>query len=193
MAEAARARLNIDEFFAWEENQPDRHELVDGFPLDMMAGARNSHNDVVINVLGELRARLRGGPCRSFNGDSAVETKPGQIRRPDAGVECGPRRVGAVMARNPRVIAEVLSPSTRDFDTYRKTEEYKLIPGLERIMLIDPNKAEIFMWSRNSAREWDESTVRGLDATVDMPEIGISLPLDEIYRDIEFPSELRLV
>ena len=193
MAESARAHMTIDEFFAWEENQPDKHELVDGLPLRMMAGATNAHNDVVINVIREFSVRLRGGPCRPFNGDGAVETKRGQIRRPDAGVECGPRQASAMMARLAKVVVEVLSPSTRDFDTYRKTGEYKLVPGLDRILLIDPNKPEIFMWSRDAAREWDETTVRGLDATIDMPEIGIALPLGEIYRDIEFPTELRLV
>ena len=82
MAETARAHMTVDEFFAWEENQPDKHELVDGLPLRMMAGATNAHNDVVINMIREFSVRLRGGPCRPFNGDSAVETKRGQIRRP---------------------------------------------------------------------------------------------------------------
>ena len=193
MAETARAHLTVDEFFAWEENQPDKHELVDGLPLRMMAGGSRSHNLVSMNVIGELRARLRGSDCSPFNGDSAVETKPGQFRRPDGGVECGPNPMSALRVKTPRVIVEVLSPSTRDFDTYRKTAEYKLIPSLDRILLIDPNRPEIFMWSRDAAREWEETTVRGLEATIGMPELGIELPLSEIYLRVEFPTELRLV
>ena len=193
MAEPARARWTTDEFLAWDERQPDRHELVDGVPLRMMAGASEGHNDVVINIVSELRTRLRGKPCRPFNGDSAVETKPGQIRRPDAGVHCSPRQPSALMARDPRLVVEVLSPSTRDFDTYRKADEYKLVPGLARILLVDPNRPEVFMWNRDGAGEWESATVAGMEAVIDMPEIGIALPLAEIYLDIVFPAELRLV
>ncbi len=62
----------IDQFFDWQTRQPERYELVSGFPIRMMAGARNVHNDIVINLLDELRARLRGGGCRPFNGDSSM-------------------------------------------------------------------------------------------------------------------------
>ena len=193
MAEPARARWTADEFLAWDENQPGRHELVDGQPLRMTAGARKVHNIVVINVLAELRTRLRGGACSPFNGDSAVETKPGQIRRPDAGVECGPTPASALVVVNPRLVVEVLSPSTRDFDTYGKADEYKLVPGLERILLVDPIRPEVFMWSRDGAGEWRKAIVSGLEAVIDMPEIGIALPLAEIYAGIVFATELRLV
>jgi len=47
--------------FAWQERQPERYELVDGFPIRMMAGAKNVHDDIVVNVLAELRNQLRGG------------------------------------------------------------------------------------------------------------------------------------
>src|SRR5262249_9944902 len=82
MTEAAPRKWTIEEFFAWQERQPERYELVDGFPTRMMAGAKNLHDDIVVNVLAELRNQLRGGGCRPFTSDGSVETKPGQIRRP---------------------------------------------------------------------------------------------------------------
>ena len=191
MAEAARARWTADEFLVWDEHQSDRHELVDGLPLRMMAGARNVHNDVVVNLIRELSTRLRGRTCRVFNGDSAVETGPRRVRRPDVGVECGPRSPSALKAINPRLVVEVLSPSTRDFDTYRKVGEYKLLPGLARILLVDPDRPEVLMWSRDGAGEWESATIAGLEAGIDMPEIGIALPMSEIYAEIAFTAELR--
>jgi Uma2 family endonuclease len=142
MTEAAPRRWTSAEFFAWQETQPERYELVDGFPVRMMAGARNVHDDIVVNILAELRNQLRGSACRPFTGDGSIETKPGQIRRPDIGVDCGPRDPNATKAASPRVVAEVLSPTTRDFDTIGKLEEYKLVESLERILVIEPN-AEI--------------------------------------------------
>ena len=89
MTDAAPRRWTVEEFFAWQEGQSERYELVDGFPMRMMAGAKNVHDDIVVNVLAELRNQLRGGGCRPFTSDGSVETKPGQIRRPDVGVDCG--------------------------------------------------------------------------------------------------------
>jgi Uma2 family endonuclease len=193
MTETARRRWTIEEFFAWQEKQTDRHELVDGFPLRMMAGAKNVHDDIVVNVLAELRNQLRGSGCRPFTGDGSVETKPGQIRRPDVGVDCGRRDPNGTKATLPRVVVEVLSPTTRDFDTIGKLEEYKLIECLERILVIEPNAPEVIIWVKGTDRSWRQSVRHGMDQEVDMPEIGATLSLAEIYDGVEFPARPRLV
>jgi Uma2 family endonuclease len=193
MTDAAQRRWTVEEFFAWQEGQAERYELVDGFPIRMMAGARNVHDDIVVNVLAELRNQLRGRECRPFTGDGAVETKPGQIRRPDIGVDCGRRDPNATRAALPRVVVEVLSPTTRDFDTLDKLEEYKMVISLERIVVIEPNAPEVIVWTRVDGRSWGRAACRGLDQAVDMPEIGVTLPLKEIYDGVEFPARPRLV
>jgi Uma2 family endonuclease len=66
MTDAAPRRWTVEEFFAWQERQPERYELVDGFPIRMMAGAKNLHDDIVVNVLTDLRNQLRGGDRRPF-------------------------------------------------------------------------------------------------------------------------------
>src|SRR6202034_4373544 len=82
MAEPAPRGMTVEQFFAWQEGQAERYELVNGQPLEMMAGAKNVHDDIVVNLVTELGTRLRGGPCRPFTEDGSVETRPGQIRRP---------------------------------------------------------------------------------------------------------------
>ena len=160
----------------------------------MMAGAKNVHDDIVVNVLAELRNQLRGGGgCRPFTGDGSIETKPGQIRRPDVGVDCGHRDPNATKATSPRVVVEVLSPTTRDFDTIGKLEEYKLVDSLERIVVIEPNAPEVTIWVRGTERSWRKAIYRGLDQEIDMPEIGVTLSLVEIYDGVEFPARPRLV
>ena len=196
MTQAASQRWTIEEFFAWQEKQPERYELVDGFPMRMMAGAKNVHDDIVVNVLVQLGNQLRGKGCRPFTGDGGIETKLGQIRRPDIGVDCGRRDPNAYQAASPRVVFEVLSPTTRDFDTIGKLEEYKLVESLERIVFIEPNAPEVIMWLRGADgadRNWQKSIARGLDRTIDMPEIRVTLPLAEIYDGVEFPVRPRLL
>src|SRR5690349_8322185 len=136
MSEPARRRWTVEEFFAWQEHQTERYELVNGEPVRMMAGARNVHDDIVVNLLAELRNRLRGTGCRPFSGDGSIETLPEQIRRPDAGVDCRRRDPDATKAALPRLVAEVLSPTTRDFDTFGKLDEYKAVETLDYIVFI---------------------------------------------------------
>jgi len=193
MTDAAPQQWTVEEFFAWQEKQPERYELVDGFPVRMMAGAKNVHDDIVVNVLAELRNQLRGGGCRPFTSDGSVETKPGQIRRPDIGVDGGRRDPNATKATSPRVVAEVLSPTTRDFDTIGKLEEYKLVDSLQRVVVIEPNAPEVIVWVREDDRSWRKAVYRGLEQEIDMPEIGATLALAEIYDGVEFPARPRLV
>ena len=193
MPDRALKPWTIDEFFAWQSRQAERYELVNGFPVRMQVGARNVHNDIVINILGELRTRLRGSGCNPFNGDGSIETIPGQIRRPDAGVDCGPRDPEAYKAATPRMVVEVLSPTTRDFDTYNKLAEYKQVESLDIILIVEPNAPDVSVWSRGQDRARVRRIVEGLDAIVDMPSLGSVLPLTEIYDGVEFPVRPRLV
>ncbi len=193
MTDAVPRRWTVEEFFAWQEEQGERYELVDGFPVRMMAGARNVHDDIVVNVLTELLNQLRGRDCRPFTGDGSVETKPGQIRRPDIGVDCGRRDPNAMKAAAPRVVVEVLSPTTRDFDTIGKLDEYKALASLERIVVIEPNAPEVIVWARREGRAWHKTVCRRLDQAVAMPEIGATLPLAEIYDGVAFPAGPRLM
>jgi len=192
MAAPVRRPWTLDEFFAWQERQNDRYELVDGQPLKMMAGARNVHDDIVVNLIALLREKLRGGPCRPFTGDGAVETRPGQIRRPDVGVDCGRRAPNSTLATDPRLLIEVLSPTTRDFDTFRKLDEYKAMRGLAHVAFVEPNEPLVALWSLE-AEGWSEQRLSGLDETLALPALSISLPLAEIYDGVEFPKAPRLV
>ncbi|MDR7036458.1 Uma2 family endonuclease [Methylobacterium sp. BE186] len=189
MLERITRPMSVAEFFAWQERQAERYELVGGIPVRLTAGARNVHDDIVVNLLVALR---RGG-CRPLTGDGSVETLPGQIRRPDVGVDCGVRDPNALKAAEPRLVAEVLSPSTRDFDAFEKLAEYRNIESLEYILLVEPNAPEIMLWSRDASRAWVKERVASLDASLSLPSLATSLRLSDIYEGVVFPNRPRLV
>lgn len=193
MSQAIVKGWSVDEFFAWQERQSERYELVGGAPVRMMAGARNAHDRIVVNLVAELRNQLRGTGCRPFTGDGSVETYPGQIRRPDAGVDCGRFSPGGLKAAEPRFVAEILSPSTRDFDTFDKLAEYKSVETLDYILYVEPNAPAVSLWRRGDDRRWIRDGMEGLDGTVRMPALGIELALAELYDGLDFPPELRIV
>lgn len=191
MSQPAARPMSLDAFFAWQELQDVRYELVGGVPLRMMAGTSNGHDRIVLNLLVQLANQLRGRECRPFTADSSVETYPGQIRRPDAGVDCGPFRRDEYKASDPRFVAEVLSPSTRDFDTYEKLKEYRSVAGMAHILFVEPNAAEVVLWTRDGDA-WKVARATGLEAAVHLPAIAVKLDLADLYDGLEFPPGPRL-
>src|SRR5687768_719985 len=106
MVDKAQRRMTPEEFYAWQEPMDEKYELVDGYAVKMRAGASRRHDQIVVNVLAELHRQLRGTNCRAFTADTAVATRQGSRRRPDAGVECGPRRDDDYAATEPKLVIE---------------------------------------------------------------------------------------
>lgn len=131
MGHDVKKHWTLEEFLVWQEGRPGRYEFVDGEPVKIMTGATVHHDTI---VLAELRQRLKGKPCRLFTAALCVETLPGQIRRPDAGVDCGVRDPDDLVARKPVLVLEVFSPSPRDFDRAAKLVEYKAVPSIRTIL-----------------------------------------------------------
>ena len=176
----------LDEFFVWQADQDERYELVNGFPAKMMTGASNRHDVITGNLNGEIRNRLKGRSCRLFTADGALETFPGQIRRPDAGIDCGAFDPDGYLAAEPVVVFEVLSPSTRDFDRLRKVVEYKGVSTMRHIILIEPRYPQVLVWSREGEGPWQAEEIIGLDGIIRLKAVGIELPLAELYDRLTF-------
>jgi len=192
MADAARRRWTETEFFAWLETQETRFELVGGEPRAMV-GATQQHDLIVINLLAMLRERLRGGPCRPGTGDTAIRIPGGNIRYPDASVDCGPFKRDDRTASEPRLVAEVLSPSTATFDQTEKLEEYRSVATLAHVLVIDPDAPRVRLHSRGADLVWGSAPYQGIDAVVPVTGLGISLPLAELYEGLSFRARPRLV
>ena len=193
MSQHALAAMTVDEFYAWGELQEERYELVDGLPVRMMSGANRRHDQIVVNTIAALFALLRGGPCRPFTADTAVATTRTRRRRPDAGVECGERRDGDHAANEPRVVVEVLSPSTREFDLLGKLDEYRAVPSLREIVVIEPNAPEAMLWWREADGAWEGRKVEGLGQSIELPSLDVALLLSEIYDGLEFRPRPQIV
>lgn len=193
MGEQAVAAMSVEEFYAWGERQDVRYEYVDGAAIRMMTGANRRHDDVVFNIVVALGMELRGKSCRGFTADTAVRTRSGRRRRPDAGVECGAPRDSDHEADQPKLVVEVLSPSTREFDLYGKLDEYKAVDSIDFILLVEPNAPEVMVWRRGANRAWEHETVSGLEAVVSFPAIGVMLRLADVYDKLLFPARPRLV
>jgi Uma2 family endonuclease len=190
MSEHELRRMTPEEFFEWQKRQDRNYELVDGvpvLPLKSMVGATNRHDTVTVNAILLLGNQLRGKPCRPRTQDMAVRLPSQRIRRPDLLVECGNPAPESMEANEPRVVVEVLSPSTMRYDRLQKLEEYKTHPAIRVILLIDTEAPQLTVWRRED-ETWGRAELIGLDAVVELPEIGARLPLADLYEGLTFET-----
>jgi Uma2 family endonuclease len=192
MSQRAVAQMSAEEFLEWGLHQELRYELVDGVPV-AMAGANRRHDGIVARVLGMLYNLLRGHGCEQFTADLAVRIPAGNIRRPDAGIDCGAADDDATTAAAPYLVLEVLSPSTRVFDMFGKLEEYKTVPSLAHIVIVDPDTPEVFHWFRPPNEPWRHELLEGLEAVIQLPEIERTIDLASLYEGLTFRPLPRLV
>lgn len=92
-----------------------------------MTGATDRHDRVTVSAIGTLFQQLKGKPCRPKTSDTSLRTFRG-TRRPDLLIECGKPDSRSMEADEPRVVIEVLSPSTLRFDRFQKLAEYQQQP-----------------------------------------------------------------
>jgi len=192
MSQAVLRQMTAMEFLDWQAGQDALYELIDGAPVGTV-GARIGHDMMVVNAVRDIASQLRQTSCRAFTEAVAIRIPAGNVRRPDVSVACGPFDPAATAAHEPRLIIEVLSPSTRILDQFRKLDEYKTIDSLHYILLADPEIYEVILWHRNAARDWQPVTLAGLEAAIDLPLLGLTLRLADLYEGLTVRPAPRLV
>lgn len=165
---------------------------MDGVPY-AMAGARRRHDRIVANTTVSIGTQLMGKPCEVFPADTAVLIPAGNVRLPDVGVDRGAAADDDRTAKQPRLVVEVLSPSTRGFDMFIKMDEYKAIPSLQYILLIDPEDPQAMRWSRGAGPDWQDEIFQGIDAVIDLPLLGLTLSLATPCDRVPVQTKPRLV
>jgi Uma2 family endonuclease len=170
-------------FLEWEERQTERFEF-DGFQPVAMTGGTNEHSLIQTNVIVALRQRAQGGPCRVHAGHLKVETAAG-YRYPDAFVTCTPVPRGATVVE-PVVVFEVISPSTAATDRIVKVREYGATPAIRRYVILEPDARAATIFSHDQG-VWSGVVIDG-EADLDLPELGITVPLAELYQDVALPA-----
>ena len=180
--------ISEEEYLAAEALAAERHEYVDG-TVYAMAGGSEAHNRIAISLLASLHAQLRGQPCEPFGSDMKLRVQV-QARRfyyPDAMVACDPMDAGHGWRERPAVIFEIISEETRRVDEQEKRFLYRQIPSLLAYARIEQDRAAVVIDRKRSvtdSTEWQTEQAIGLDATVELPELGLRIPLKDLYERV---------
>lgn len=191
---AANHRYTPAEYLEFERQAIDRHEYHDGEIVAMIAGSLE-RSLIAANMTGELGNALKGKRCRVANCNLRVRiSRQGRYVYPDALVFCGPPQFDPQDEQrhtllNPRVIIEVLSPSTEAYDRGEKFAHYRQIESFEEYVLISQDKPNVESWLRQSDGAWSIATHTALDGAATVRCLGATIPLAEIYAGVEWPAK----
>jgi Uma2 family endonuclease len=190
MATAALTYYTPEEYLALERHSEFKSEYIDG-RIVAMTGASAPHNRIAGGVYAELRARFRDRSCEAFIGDVRVQVERNRrYTYPDVVAVCEePEYLDGVLdtLTNPALIVEVLSPSTEAYDRGEKFQHYRTIETLQEYVLVAQDQPLVERFVRH-AEFWQLGTVSGLDASLELTSVGCTIPLREIYENVEFPA-----
>jgi Uma2 family endonuclease len=188
MAEPATRRMTVDEFLDWDDGTDTRYELWGG-SIVAMAPPMPRHGLLAMALGGEIRTVLRTRPpCRVFSeAGIALPDRNDTFYVADLAVSCEPLREEDRMLRNPVLIVEVLSPSTGTADRQLKLADYRRIPSVEEILLIDSQSAFADVHRRDGDR-WFTELLRGLDATLVLNSVPLTIAMSVLYDGIPLPE-----
>jgi len=191
MAEPATPFFHsLDDFLAWEEQQELRYELLPGGVVTMMAGGSGDHDLIAMNIGGALRPQLRGTGCVAHGSNLKVISERAQSSvYPDAFVRCGPPVGTGTRADDPVVVFEVLSEGTSRNDLTRKRQVYKAMPSVGVIVYVSLAEPRLDIVRRGADGRFDDEVLEGMDAVLDLPEIGALLTMSEIYEDTSLAAQ----
>jgi Uma2 family endonuclease len=166
-------------------------EFVNG-EIVAMAGVTDAHCRVQGNVQFAFESQLRGRtPCRVRGPDMRVRIdETGMYAYPDLTVVCGKAEFAPTTPEsllNPRVVVEVLSESTANYDIGAKTAHYRLRPSVHGILLIDSRSRNVTVWRRLGPDEWHVSGLT--DGEFAVPGVDATLSFAAIYEDWIPPGE----
>jgi Uma2 family endonuclease len=176
--------------YVWlEEANPTKHEFLDG-EIVAMAGGTPEHAAMAAEVIRQLGDQLRGASCRVFTSDLGVRVMAtGLATYPDASVVCGPTERDPdkkTNVTNPRVLVEVTSDGTEQYDRGQKLEHYKQIPSLEAVVIVSHREPWIEVWSRSATTSWESARSQpGEDARI--PAINCTLDVSAIFDAAKEP------
>src|SRR5216110_292004 len=188
--------VTIEEYHEMEKTSTIKLEYSHG-RVYAMAGGSPEHSRIAVNLLAALNAHLRGKTCRVFNSDRHVQPLGDEdpTYLPDITVTCNPDdyKRGAPAIRSPRLIVEVLSPSTYMIDRVEKLKAYQSCPSCEEYVMISSHHQEVEVYRRESTTgEWKFVRYTA-EQIVTLARVELTIPISEIYTDTDIPPLVSVI
>jgi Uma2 family endonuclease len=180
-----------EEYLELEATAEEKSEYRDG-EIVPMTGGSTDHNDIAGNLYAHLKLALRGQPYKVFMGDVRLWI-PGcrLFTYPDVMlIEGKPTFYEGRMdtVTNPRMIVEVLSKSTRNYDQGDKFDCYRTIPEFQEYVLVDQYQMYVKQFMKTAEGYWLLKEYGAVDQALACSSVKFEIPLEEIYEGVQIKS-----
>jgi Uma2 family endonuclease len=181
--------ISLEEYHEIERTSEVKYEYSDG-RIYAMSGGTSQHSQIATNMLIALVTHLRGKDCQAFNSDMKVlplgDENPSYF--PDITVTCNSEdyRHDSTVIRSPRLIVEVLSPSTAYRDRGEKLRAYQACPSVDEYIMVSSHHQEVEVYHRENANKWTLTRYTA-QQHVTLASVGLTIPVSEIYAGTDTP------
>jgi Uma2 family endonuclease len=179
-----RFSLSVSDYLAGERDGMVRHEYVSGQAY-AMAGASGRHNRIALNIAGRLNDYLADDECEAFMADMKVRVEPDLFYYPDVVVTCDAPVTDPYFRTEPRLIVEVLSPTTERTDRHEKLAAYKNCPSVQEYALVSQDAMMVEL-HRRTGETWQTELFTEPAEQCAFASVGLALSLSDIYRNVRF-------
>ena len=177
-------KTTLEDYLRWENEQPEKHEFHRG-EIFAMVGARRVHGRVVANLTRALGNALQGSPCQVFSEGMKVQPADDTILYPDIFVTCDAADLRTEMIfRAPKLVIEVLSPSTQAYDRSQKFALYRRLASLKEYALVDPDTRRVEVFRVGVDGLWVLHDMSD-GAVLTLSSVGCEVPMADVFEGVE--------
>jgi Uma2 family endonuclease len=181
--------ISPEQYLERERASTEKHEYYKG-EMFAMAGASKQHNIIVKNLNTVILPFLKEKNCDMFGSDLRIHVPENSLfSYPDFSIICGEWETTDEendTVKNPSVIIEVLSKSTRDYDRGTKFTLYRSIKSLKEYILVDSLSVSVEIYTRQPDNGWLLKEFQQLSNTFYITSIGLTISLKNIYEGASF-------
>ncbi|MBI4905766.1 MAG: Uma2 family endonuclease [Acidobacteria bacterium] len=190
MGVAPIPRFTVEEYLELDRKAELPSEFHDG-EICPIESSTVEHAQIVPNVTKALLSSLDTGQCKVLASSVRVRVSRTNYVYPDVFVVCGKfeftdEKVDTVT--NPKVVIEVLSPTTANYDYGGKFAFYRRLPSLVEYLLVEQGEPKVEVFRKQPDDSWVLKTYDGMGAIVPVTSLEIELPLADIYKGIAFDA-----
>jgi len=187
----------VEEYLEIEANSEEKLEFRNG-EIVAMSGGTGNHSLISTRILTALDNGIdkNGKNCMVYNSDMKVKIEEyNSFVFPDVSVVCGDAEYdneNETVLKNPILLIEVLSKSSKNYDKGEKFEFYRSLPSFKEYMIIYQTMPKVQTWFKEAEDLWRIGNSEGLDAVIQLHSIGLEIALKDIYKRIQqFPEDVK--
>jgi len=183
----------VEEYLAFEKKAQSKYEYHNG-KIVPMPGGTVTHNQIASRLITALTNAIDAIKKEFivYNSDMKIQIPAyNHFVYLDAVVVC--EQLAFYEGRkdiitNPILVAEVLSPSTEEYDQHMKFDKYRKIPSFREYLLVRQDGPFVSTYFREEENLWRTTDVQNLEASIALKSIECALPLSKIYKGVTFET-----